>query len=80
MRRMMQQGADIGDNVELIFTERKDGVLPETDVRTQSWDIAIEATDVAAKDHLAKREARHNPPKTDENPGGGDHKSDGKQE
>jgi len=61
MQRMMQQGAEIGDATEMIFTERKDGVIPETDIRTETWDIAVEAMDMAANDHLTKRDARHNP-------------------
>jgi len=60
MQRMMQQGADVNDVSELIFTERKEGVLPETDVRNEAWDLALEATDYATKDHLTKRDARHN--------------------
>lgn len=70
MRRMMQQGADIGDAVDLIFTDRNDGVIPETDIRHQSWDTAVEAADTATRDHLTKRDARHKPPVTDEKPAG----------
>lgn len=65
MQRMMQQGADVNDVTELIFTERKEGVIPETDVRNEAWDVAVEATDAASRDHLTKRDARHNPPKKD---------------
>lgn len=66
MRRLMQQGADINDVTELIFTERKDGVLPETNIRHDRWETAIEAVDEMSKAHLTKRNERHNPPKTEE--------------
>lgn len=66
MERMMQQGADINDVTEQIFTERKDGVLPETDIRADRWEVAIEATDLQAKGHLAKRDERHKMPEGEE--------------
>ena len=77
MARMMQQGADMNDVSELIFTERKDGVIPETDVRHDRWETAIEAVDLGSKAHLAKRDERHNP-KTDETAPGGEGKTDDK--
>ena len=39
-----------------IFTEAKDGVLPECDIRTDRWDIAMEAMDSVAASYRAKRE------------------------
>ena len=75
---MMQQGAEPGDTTEPIFTERKDGVLPETDVRNEAWDAAIEATDFATKDHLTKRDARHKSEPIDGS--GGEAKTDDKKE
>ena len=72
MQRMMQQGADMNDITELIFTERKDGVLPETDVRNEPFDTAIEAMDLATKNHLTKRDERHNPT----SPAGGEQSTD----
>jgi len=79
MQRMMQQGADLNDTTDLIFTERKDGVIPETDIRNEWWDVAVEAADTATKDHLTKRDARHNPP-ADETKSGGEAKSDNTKE
>lgn len=80
MQRMMQQGADFSDTTDLIYTDRKDGVIPETDIRNEHWDTAVEATDTATKNHLTKRDARHNPQKSDENAGGGEAKTDDKKE
>ena len=39
--------------------------MPEYNVKTDRFEIAVIAMDAVAKSHLAKREARHNPPKTD---------------
>lgn len=39
-----------------IFTEAKDGVLPEYDIRTDRWDIAMEAMDSVAASYRAKRD------------------------
>lgn len=41
----------------LVYTERKDGVLPEYDPRTDRWEIAREAATVVAESHLAKRKS-----------------------
>lgn len=39
-----------------IFTEAKDGILPEYDIRTDRWDLAMEAMDSVAASYRAKRE------------------------
>ena len=39
----------------LIYTDRKDGVDPAYNVRTDRFDIAIEACDKHAKSRIAKR-------------------------
>lgn len=38
-----------------IFTERKDGVLPQYDIRTDRWKIAQRAMDKVAASYEAKR-------------------------
>ena len=40
------------------YSERKDGVLPETDIRTDRFDVALDAMDKASKSVRAKREAK----------------------
>ena len=56
----------INDNAELIYTDRKDGVLPAYDIRTDRFDIAIEAMDKVSTAELAKRKSAEKPaePKT----------------
>lgn len=74
LARMMQNGADLGETGEMIFTERNDGVIPETDIRSDRHEIAVDAADAMSQLHLTKRDERHNPKKGGED--GGDHKSD----
>lgn len=46
---------------KLLYTERKQGVLAETDIRTDRFAVAIDATDKIAKSYSARREERHKP-------------------
>lgn len=39
----------------LMYSERKDGVLPEFDIRTDKWEVAQKASSVASKSEIAKR-------------------------
>lgn len=55
----------IKDRAPLIYTERKNGVMPEYNVKTDKFEVAVITMDAVTKSHLAKREARHNQPKTD---------------
>lgn len=48
-----------------IFTEAKDGVLPEYDIRTDRWDVAMEAMDSVAASYRAKRENYQKQKETD---------------
>lgn len=41
--RMTQNNEPIGDSAPLIYTPRKDGVVAAYDIRTDKWDIALEA-------------------------------------
>lgn len=57
--RIMQNKEPITDTAPLIYTERKDGVRPDYNVRTDRFDAAIDAMDSVSKSHQAKREERH---------------------
>lgn len=39
-----------------IYTENKDGVLPQHDIRTDRWEVALEAMDSVAASYRAKRD------------------------
>lgn len=46
------------EGISMIYTERKQGVLAETNVRTDRWEIATDAMGVIEKTHKAKREGQ----------------------
>ena len=45
----------ISDTAPIIYTELKDGVLPAYNIRTDRFDIAIEATDKIARAEIAAK-------------------------
>lgn len=52
--------------VPLIYTNRKDGVHPGTDIRTDRFKIAAEAIDKTTGDYQAKRANRWSPKKKED--------------
>lgn len=68
MERILNNGEAIKDGAPIIYTDRKDGVLPETNIRTDRWDLAIEGTDAISKSKFAKREEYLNPKSTEGEP------------
>jgi len=60
IRRIVNNKEPITDGAPIIYTERKEGVKPEYDIRTDRFELAVEATDKITKQHLAKREERQN--------------------
>lgn len=75
INRVTNNKEPITDGAPLIYTDRKDGIKPAYDIRTDRFEIAIEAMDTVSKSHKARREERHKPkdetPKP-EPPGGGE--------
>ena len=57
MERITTNKEPIKDGAPIIFTERKDGVKPEYDIRTDRFEIAIDAMTAVDKSNKAKREA-----------------------
>ncbi|AXH73776.1 MAG: hypothetical protein [Microviridae sp.] len=58
IRRIVNNKEPITDGAPLIYTDRGDGVRPEFDVRTDRFELAVEAMDKVSKTHLGKREER----------------------
>lgn len=56
IRRIVNNKEPIKDGAPLIYTDRKDGVSPQYDIKTDRFEIAIEATDKISKAYKAKRE------------------------
>lgn len=64
--RITNNKEKIESSQPLIYTERVDGVQAAYDIRTDRWDIAVDAMNIVDKTHKAKREERHTP-KIEEN-------------
>lgn len=62
VRRIVENKEPIKDGAPLIYTEKKNGVIPAYDVRTDRFDLAIMAMDAVNKAKIAKGMAA--PPET----------------
>lgn len=58
VERIVTLKEPIKDGAPLIYTERKNGVAPEYNIRTDRFEIAVDAMDLVQKNAIAKREAR----------------------
>lgn len=58
VNRIVNNGEPINDAAPLIYTERKDGVEPAYNIRTDRFEIAVEAMDTVHKTNLAKRDEK----------------------
>ena len=56
IERIMSNKEPISDGAPLIYTDREDGVQPAYDIRTDRFDVAIDAMTYVAKSNIAKRE------------------------
>ena len=54
--RITENNEPITDGAPIIFTDRKDGVLPAYDVRTDRFEVAIDGMDYVAKSNFARRQ------------------------
>ena len=45
IRRIVDENEPLEDGAPIIYTEKKDGVRPEFDIRTDKWNIAMNAMD-----------------------------------
>lgn len=70
IERVMQAKEPIDDSAPIMFTERKDGVLPEYNIRTDKWDVAMTAMDAVAKSRIARRDGVVKPTDGDDGDGG----------
>lgn len=58
VRRVLNNKEPIKDGAPRIFTERKDGVIPEYDIRADKWEAAVEVTSAIQQSHIDKRQER----------------------
>ena len=55
IERMTTTKEPITDGAPLIYTDRKEGTRPEYDIRTDRFDLALDAMDTVTKVTMAKR-------------------------
>lgn len=58
VRRTTESKAPIEAVSPMIYTERKDGVRADTNIRTDKWDVAQQAMDTIAQGTRQQREKR----------------------
>jgi len=58
IERVVNNKEPITDGAPMIYTERKEGVLAGYNVRTDRFEVAIDAMDKVSKTHAAKRADR----------------------
>lgn len=58
IERIVNNKEPITDGAPPIYTERKDGVIPAYNVRTDRFELAVEAMDIVDKGNKARREAK----------------------
>ena len=58
---IMTLNEPITDGAPIIYTERKHGVLPEYNIRTDRWDIALDAIDKMEMARKARKETEVKP-------------------
>jgi hypothetical protein len=67
INRIVNNGEPIKDGAPLIYTDRKDGIQPDYDIRSDRFEYAIDAMDKLTKGKLAKR-AEYYKPKEENKP------------
>lgn len=55
VQRILSTKEPITDGAPIIYMERSEGIDPDSDIRTDRFDIAIDAMDVVSKSKIAKR-------------------------
>lgn len=60
IRRIVNNKEPITDGAPLIYTERAKGVEAQYNIRTDRWEIGLDAMDYVTRSHIAKREAKPN--------------------
>jgi hypothetical protein len=55
IERVLNNNEPIADGAPIIYTDRRDGVLPAYDIRTDRFEIAIDAMNKVSASQLAKR-------------------------
>ena len=54
VRRVVENKEPITDGAPIVYTEKKDGILPQFNIRTDKWEIALDAMDKVQASRIAK--------------------------
>lgn len=65
VKRMTENNEPIKDGAPLVYTEKKDGVRPEYNIRTDKWEIVQDKMDAANKQKYLQS-GSYEPPKEEE--------------
>lgn len=63
VKRMTENKEPIKDGAPIAYTEKKDGVLPQYNIRTDKWDLVLDKMEAANKQKLAKAKGYELPKK-----------------
>lgn len=58
IERIVNNKEPIKDGAPLIYIDRREGVRPSTNIRTDRFEVALDATDKIARSYKARREER----------------------
>ena len=58
IEQLMHEHESTGETAPLLYTAREQGVKESTNIRTDRWEIAVEAADKITRSYLARREDR----------------------
>lgn len=58
IERIVNNREPITDGAPLVYSERQEGVIPAYNIRTDRFEIAVEAMDKVTMSKLAKRDAK----------------------
>lgn len=61
VERIVNNGEPIADGAPIIYTDRRDGALPDYDIRTDRFDIAADAMDKVTRTKLFTRQGFYKP-------------------
>ena len=59
IQRYLSNEEALDNSAPIIYTERKDGVIPQYNIKRNKWEEAAEGMDAVAELNLLQREARH---------------------
>lgn len=80
IERIVTNKEPIKDGAPILYTERKQGVLASTNIRTDRFEIAVDAMDKVEKSYKARREERQKAAKEEGKKDGGAEPIQGKPE